>query len=66
MNKDIKEFEPKLFLFYLESANYTSLKYCFEAIKFQKNGVTKDDLQKNLEIFYPNIETNIIKLIVRF
>ena len=64
MNKDIKEFEPKLFLFYLESANYTSLKYCFEAIKFQKNGVTKDDLQKNLEIFYPNIETNIIKLIV--
>ena len=64
MNNDIKEFEPKLFLFYLESANYTSLKYCFEAIKFQKNGVTRDELQKYLEIFYPNVQNEIIKLIV--
>ena len=64
MNNDIKEFEPKLFLFYLESANYTSLKYCFEAIKFQKNGVTREELQKYLEIFYPNVQNEIIKLIV--
>ena len=64
INPDIKEFEPKLFLFYLESANYTSLKYCFEAIGFQKNGVSTTELEKHLEMFYPNIPKNIIKLIV--
>ena len=64
INPEIKEFEPKLFLFYLESANYTSLKYCFEAIKFQKNGVSLTELQRHMEMFYPNIPSNIIKLIV--
>ena len=64
INPDIKEFEPKLFLFYLESANYTSLKYCFEAIKFQKNGVSLAELQRHLQMFYPNIPSDIIKLIV--
>ena len=65
INPNLKEYEPKLFLFYLESANYTSLKYCFEAIKFQKNGITAIELQKHLEMFYPNIPSDIIKAIVR-
>ena len=65
INPDVKEFEPKLFLFYLESANYTSLKYCFEAIIFQKSGITSIDLQRHLEMFYPNIPSDIIKAIVQ-
>ena len=63
LNYDIKEFEPKLFLYYLESANYTSLKYCFEALDYNKNGITVIELQRHLEMFYPNVPANIIKLI---
>jgi hypothetical protein len=63
MNFDIKDFEPKLFLYYLESANYTSLKYCFEALDYNKNGITVIELQRHLEMFYPNVPANIIKLI---
>ena len=63
LNLDNKDFEPKLFLYYLESANYTSLKYCFEALDYNKNGITVIELQKHLEMFYPNIPANIIKLI---
>ena len=65
LNSDIRQFEPKLFLFYLENANYTSLKYCFEALEFHKNGVTSIELQRHLEMFYPNIPSNIIKLILK-
>ena len=65
LNYDISEFEPKLFLFYLENGNYPSLKNCFEAIEFHPNGVTAIELQKHLEIFYPNIPLNIIKEIVK-
>ena len=65
MNLNINIFEPKLFLFYLENANYTSLKYCFESLEFHKNGVTDDELQKQLELFYPNIPLYIVKLIVK-
>ena len=65
INYDISEFEPKLFLFYLENGNYTSLKNCFEAIEFHPNGVTAIELQKHLEIFYPTIPLNIIKEIVK-
>ena len=63
LNIENKDFEPKLFLYYLESANYTSLKYCFEALDYNKNGITVIELQKHLEMFYPNIPANIIKLI---
>ena len=52
-------------MFYLENANYTSLKYCFEALEFHKNGVTSIELQRHLEMFYPNIPSNIIKLILK-
>ena len=65
LNSDIRQFEPKLFLFYLENANYTSLKFCFEALEFHKNGVTSIELQRHLEMFYPNIPSNIIKLILK-
>ena len=65
LNYDISEFEPKLFLFYLENGNYPSLKNCFEAIEFHPNGVTAIELQKHLEIFYPTIPLNIIKEIVK-
>ena len=63
MDLDIKDFEPKLFLYYLEIANYTPLKYCFEALDYNKNGITVIELQRHLEMFYPNIPANIIKLI---
>ena len=65
INYDINVFEPKLFLFYLENGNYTSLKNCFEAIEFYPNGVTAIEIQKHLEIFYPTIPLNIIKEIVK-
>ena len=65
INYDITEFEPKLFLFYLENGNYTSLKNCFEAIEFHPNGVTAIELQKHLQIFYPTLPLNIIKEVVK-
>ena len=65
LNYNIKNFEPKLFLFYLENANYTSLKKCFEALEYHENGVTSIELQKILKIFYPTIPTNILKEVVK-
>jgi hypothetical protein len=65
INYDISEFEPKLFLFYLENGNYTSLKNCFEALEFHPNGVTAIELQKHLEMFYPTIPENIIKEVIK-
>ena len=65
INYQITEFEPKLFLFYLENGNYTSLKNCFEALEFHPDGVTSIELQKHLRIFYPTIPMNIIKEIVK-
>ena len=65
INYNITQFEPKLFLFYLENGNYTSLKNCFEALEFHPNGVTSIELQKHLEMFYPTIPTNIIKEVVK-
>ena len=65
LNYNIKNFEPKLFLFYLENANYTSLKNCFEALQYHENGVTSIELQKILISFYPNIPINIIKEVVK-
>jgi len=65
LNYNIKIFEPKLFLFYLENANYTSLKNCFEALEYHENGVTSIELQKILKIFYPTIPINIIKEVVK-
>ena len=65
INYDINEFEPKLFLFYLENGNYTSLKNCFEALDYHPNGVASIELQKHLQIFYPTIPINIIKEVVK-
>ena len=65
LNYNIKNFEPKLFLFYLENANYTSIKNCFEALEYHENGVTSIELQKILKIFYPTISINIIKEVVK-
>ena len=65
LNYNIKNFEPKLFLFYLENANYTSIKNCFEALEYHENGVTSIELQKILKIFYPTIPINIIKEVVK-
>ena len=65
INYDITEFEPKLFLFYLENGNYTSLKNCFEALEFHPNGVTAIELQRHLQMFYPTIPLNIIKEVVK-
>ena len=65
INYDITEFEPKLFLFFLENANYTTIKNCFEALEFHPNGVTSIELQKHLQIFYPTIPMNIIKEVVK-
>ena len=65
LNYNIKNFEPKLFLFYLENANYTSIKNCFEALEYHENGVTSIELQKILKTFYPNIPINIIKEVVK-
>jgi hypothetical protein len=65
LNYNIKNFEPKLFLFYLENANYTSLKNCFEALEYHENGVTSIELQKILKTFYPTIPINIIKEVVK-
>ena len=65
INYGISIFEPKLFLFYLENGNYTSLKNCFEALEFHPNGVTAIELQKHLRMFYPTIPMNIIKEIVK-
>jgi hypothetical protein len=65
LNYNIKDFEPKLFLFYLENANYTSLKNCFEALEYHENGVTSIELQKILKTFYPTIPINIIKEVVK-
>ena len=65
INYDINEFEPKLFLFYLENGNYTSLKNCFEALEFHPNGVVSIELQKHLQMFYPTIPINIIKEVVK-
>lgn len=65
LDYDITEFEPKLFLFYLENGNYTSLKNCFEALEFHPNGVTAIELQKHLQMFYPTIPPNIIKEVVK-
>ena len=65
LNYNIKNFEPKLFLFYLENANYTSIKNCFEALEYHENGVTSIELQKILKTFYPTIPINIIKEVVK-
>ena len=65
INYNITEFEPKLFLYYLEYGNYTSLKNCFELIEFYPNGITAIELQKHLQIFYPTIPLNIIKEVVK-
>ena len=65
LNYNIKNFEPKLFLFYLENANYTSIKNCFEALEYHENGVTSIELHKILKTFYPTIPINIIKEVVK-
>ena len=65
INYNITEFEPNLFLYYLEYGNYISLKNCFEAIDYYPNGVSAIELQKHLQIFYPTIPLNIIKEVVK-
>ena len=62
---NLSNFEPRLFLFYLENGRFSPLKMCFEAITYNYKGITILDLIREMEIFYPKIEKVFLKSIAK-
>lgn len=62
---NIIDFEPKLFIYYLENAKYPPLKYCFESLEYSKDGVSCIELLRLCEMFYPKIPKNLLFGVVK-
>ena len=62
---NVTDFEPRLFLFYLENAKYPSLKFCFESLEYNNMGVSSIELLRHMQMFYPKIQRGIIALVIK-
>ena len=62
---NLSNFEPRLFLYYLENGRFSPLKMCFESIPYNYEGIAILDLIRQMEIFYPKLPKIILKNVIK-